>query len=67
MALKKLSLKNSQKLKSIFIDKVSYYEEIDFNIISHIEELGFASKKDYTIPDNLILLKNLKKLVTNNH
>lgn len=67
MALKKLSIKNPQELKSLFIDTASDYEEIDFIIISHIEDLGFASKKDYYIPDKLVLLKNLKKLDANNN
>lgn len=67
MALKKLRIENPQELKSIFIDKASDYEEIDFNMIPQIEELGFASKKDYYIPDELVSLKNLKKLSANNH
>lgn len=67
MALKKFNLKNAQESKRIFIDKASDYEVIDFKAIGHIEELGFSSKKDYYIPEDLVLLKNLKSLGVNDH
>lgn len=67
MALKKLNIKNAQESKWIFIDKAGDYDEIDFKALAHIEELGFSSKKDYYIPEDLVLLKNLKILNVNDH
>lgn len=63
MALKKFRIDNAEEGKFVSIENAASYSEIDFSLMKNFEELWINSKKDYHIPDQIVMLDKLKKLI----